>query len=116
MRRFVPRYEVVFSGGVFYRAEGEFLRSDITVFLGGNSQRTLSLHEYTFYVELHSHKTRAGGNSVISFKQLSLPPAPPDKLHNKFADGKLGQAAKLVAFFRHNTCSLQEMCGRRSAD
>ena len=39
-----------------------------------------------------------------------------DEFRNKFALGKLEQAAKLVAFFRHNTCSLQEMCGRRTAD
>jgi len=45
MRRFVPRYEVVFSGGVFYGAE-QILRSDITVFQGGgNRQRTLLLSE-----------------------------------------------------------------------
>ena len=40
------------------RAE-RILRSDITVFQGdGNRPRTLSLHEYAFYVEPHSHRTR----------------------------------------------------------
>jgi len=48
-----------FLSGVFYGAEGEFLRSDITIFLGGgNSQRILSLRECAFYVEPHSHKIR----------------------------------------------------------
>ena len=57
MRRFLPRYEVVFSGGVFYRAE-QILRSGITVFQGGgNGQRTLSLSEYVFFMEPHPCKT-----------------------------------------------------------
>ena len=58
MRRFVPRYEVVFSGGVFYGME-RILRSDITVFQGAAiGCGTLSLHEYVFFVEPHPCKTQ----------------------------------------------------------
>ena len=57
MRSFLPRYEVVFSGGVFYGME-RILRSGIAVFqTGGDRQRTLSLHEYVFFVEPHPCKT-----------------------------------------------------------
>ena len=75
MRSFVPCYKVVFSG-------------DVSIGRGGDSQRYLvvariclvrgaaSLQD-TVFREFCTGKTRAGGNSVISFKHLSLPPAPP---------------------------------------
>ncbi len=75
MRSFLPRYEVVFSGGVFYGAE-RILRSGIAVFqTGGDRQRTLLLRECAFYVVPHLVKqrflrvlfrqTRAGGKCSL---------------------------------------------------
>ena len=64
---------------------------------------------------LLSGKTWAGGISVMSFKPLSLPPAPPDELRNQFAAGKLGQAAtpilNLYFAFKAQTCAAGQVNG-----
>lgn len=49
----------------------------------------------------------------MSFKLFPLQPAPPDKLRNQFAAGKLGQAANPVVSFKHNKRSLQKNIEQR---
>ena len=51
-------------------------------------------------------KRVVGRISVISCKLFPPPPTPLDNLRNKFADGKLGQAANFVSSFTLNKCSL----------
>ena len=70
---------------------------------GGDAQQKLH-----FTHVLPSGKTCSGRSNVTSFKHFPPPPAPLDKPRNKFAVGKLGQAAKSLSSFMHNKCSLHK--------